>query len=91
MFGEGEIAVVLLCLSLHLVLSLPAVIVITCVSSVIEVDVLQVISQIVYERKSTAHDGHLIYLCSYPACHGRGDETGAAETHLGQAPCRSGR
>lgn len=43
--GEGELAVILLCLSLHLVLGLPAFII--CVSRVFKVNVPQVISQII--------------------------------------------
>lgn len=44
-FGEGELAVILLCLCLHLVLGLPAFII--CVCRVFKVNVLQVISQII--------------------------------------------
>lgn len=55
--GEGELAVILLCLSLHLVLSLPAFII--CVSRVFKVNVPQVISQIIWQwdRKKVNEDG----------------------------------
>lgn len=39
-FGEGDITVILLSFSFHLVLSLPAFVVIFCISSVLEINIL---------------------------------------------------